>query len=124
MRRQLGVILGAEGVMIGVVLVDFALRPLFSAHGFGLLIAGTGGAVGAGMAIAIFATRRGPSGDRDGRLTVGEGWWIGIALVASMALLVGWLVEAPTPSVLLLVATTAMTLSLLVGVVVMRRRRV
>jgi hypothetical protein len=121
-RKQLSIILWAEVALMGVLVVDFALRPLFSVHGFGLLIVGTAAAVQVGMAVAIFAARS-PSGARGGQLTAGEGWAIGISLVAVIALLIGWVVELPHPDGLLLVITSVMTLSILGLVVAMRRRR-
>ena len=32
-RKRLGIIMWAEVVLIGVLTVDFVLRPLFSVHG-------------------------------------------------------------------------------------------
>lgn len=121
MRKRLTIIMWAEVVLMGVLTVDFVLGPLFSVHGFGLLIVGTAAAVEVGMAIAIFSVRG--SDDRGGHLTVGEGWAIGVTSVAGIFLLIAWLVEVPNPTWPLVVATAALTLALLALAVTMRRRR-
>jgi hypothetical protein len=122
MRKRLGIIMWAEVVLIGVLIVDFVLRPMFSAHGFALLIVGTAAAVEAGMVVAILATRS-PAGARGGQLSVGEGWAIGILLLAVVASLVAWLAQLPHPSGLLLASTSLITLALVALLVLLYRRR-